>query len=68
LLRLVLLWCLHVPLGWFYLYGAVLRLPVVGQAAGRKPNPFTGPREKKSRGGTKQNPFTDSKDSKAKAG
>jgi hypothetical protein len=61
LLRLLLLWCLHLPLGWFYLYCAVLRLPVVVQATGRKSNPFGGAKEKKPEGDAKQNPFTSSK-------
>jgi hypothetical protein len=56
LLRLLVFWCLHVPLGWVYLYCALLRLPVVGQAAGKKSNPFGGPPEEKPK--REKNPFT----------
>ena len=56
LVRLLVLWCLHVPLGWVYLYGALVRLPMTAQAADRKANPFGGPVEKK-RDGESKNPF-----------
>jgi len=58
LLRLLLLWCLHLPLGWLYLYCGVLRLPVVGQAPGKKSNPFEGQRAKRRRSERAANPFT----------
>jgi hypothetical protein len=58
LLQLLLLWGVHVPLGWAYAYCAVLRLPVVSHAQGRKSNPFGSgsPRSRKKA----PNPFTPS--------
>ena len=63
LLRLLLLWCIHIPLGWVYIYCSILRLPVVSHAAGKKSNPFAGPRTKRRR----RNPFTGSNAVQAKA-
>jgi hypothetical protein len=56
LLRLLVIWGLHVPLGWFFLYCALMRLPLTGQAAGKKSNPFGGPPKQKPN--REKNPFT----------
>lgn len=57
LLRLLILWILHFPMGWIYLHYAIRRLPPVqvpGTPGSPKVNPFTEPKSKKP---PRRNPF-----------
>ena len=58
LLRLLLLWLAHLPLGWLYLHFAVRRVPIEDGVKQRPPNPFEG--QSKSKTGKRaasKNPF-----------
>lgn len=58
LLRLLVLWIAHLPLGWVYLYFALRRVPREAGVEKRAPNPFEGPTEKKNgKRPASKNPF-----------
>jgi hypothetical protein len=54
--RFVILWTLHLVVGWIYLFVAPLRLPRTGDAPLTTRNPFNSPRSARA------NPFTGSAD------
>ncbi len=58
LLRLLVLWVAHVPLGWVYLYFALRRVPREAGVERRPPNPFEGSTPgKNSKRPVSKNPF-----------
>ncbi len=58
LLRLLVLWIAHLPLGWAYLYFALRRVPKEAGVETRPPNPFEGPAAKKAgKRPVSKNPF-----------
>ena len=61
LLRLLLLWALHILVGWTALIAAVLALPKAGETAVPKTNPFSdapAKEAKPSKPSRPSNPFT----------
>jgi hypothetical protein len=56
LLQFLILWVLHLPVGWVYLFASPLRLPRVSEAPLAQRNPFGKP------GATDANPFSSEKE------